>query len=100
MSHTMCSVEAAPKFRKVPASTLHVSRPIGWLTSRFHFSFADYYNPANTNFGVLRVLNDDLVTAQNGFPSHPHRDQEIFSYIVDGELSHRDSKGNAETLGR
>ena len=56
--------------------------------------FADYYNPSNVNFGVLRVLNDDLVVANNGFPSHPHRDQEIFSYIVDGELTHEDNQGN------
>ena len=50
--------------------------------------------------GALRVLNDDLVTAHNGFGAHPHRDAEIFSYIVDGELSHRDNMGNQEALGR
>lgn len=92
------SIKTAMK--KIPSSSLHVSRPTDWLTSRFHFSFAEYYNPSNTNFGVLRVLNDDLVTARNGFPMHPHRDQEIFSYIVEGKLSHEDSEGHAETLGR
>ena len=50
--------------------------------------------------GALRVLNDDLVTARNGFGAHPHRDAEIFSYVVDGELSHRDNLGNQEALGR
>ncbi len=50
--------------------------------------------------GALRVLNDDLVTAHNGFGAHPHRDAEIFSYVVDGELSHRDNLGNQEALGR
>jgi quercetin 2,3-dioxygenase len=52
------------------------------------------------NFGALRVVNDDLVTAREGFGAHPHRDMEIFSYIVDGELTHADSKGNRESLGR
>mmetsp|Transcript_19657 Transcript_19657/g.19753 ORF Transcript_19657/g.19753 Transcript_19657/m.19753 type:complete len:293 (+) Transcript_19657:54-932(+) len=87
-------------FRKISAQSLHVSKPTHWLTSRFHFSFADYYNPYNLNFGVLRVLNDDLVLPKNGFGMHPHRDQEIFSYIVNGELSHEDNQGNQETLGR
>jgi hypothetical protein len=53
--------------RLIPSSGLHVSRPTHWLTSRFHFSFADYYDPARENFGVLRVLNDDLVTPEDGF---------------------------------
>eukprot|EP01027_Heterolobosea_sp_BB2_P017358 GEZU01024602.1.p1 GENE.GEZU01024602.1~~GEZU01024602.1.p1 ORF type:complete len:262 (-),score=55.80 GEZU01024602.1:101-886(-) len=87
-------------FRKIPASSLYVSRPVHWLTSRFHFSFAEYWNPNNTNFGVLRVLNDDLVTPGEGFPTHPHRNAEIVSYVVEGELSHADSKGNKEALSR
>eukprot|EP00873_Tetraselmis_striata_P040819 jgi/Tetstr1/461083/TSEL_006229.t2 len=79
---------------------LHVSEPISWLESRFHFSFADYFNPANNNFGALRVLNDDLVKGRSGFGAHPHRDAEIFSCTVDGELTHQDSMRNRESLGR
>lgn len=72
----------------------------GWLNTHFHFSFADYYNPNNMRFGALRVINDDLVAAQTGFDMHPHRDMEIISYVVDGELTHRDSMGNHGTIGR
>lgn len=86
--------------RKIPKEALHVSKPTWWLESRFHFSFADYYNPENMSFGPLRVLNDDLVKANSGFGRHPHRDAEIFSYVVDGELTHQDSMGNKESLGR
>jgi len=73
---------------------------LGWLLSRFHFSFAEYHNPSNIRFGVLRVLNDDLVQAGTGFDLHPHRDMEIISYVVDGELTHGDSMGNRRTLYR
>ena len=72
----------------------------GWLQSRFHFSFAEYYNPGNVNFGVLRVLNDDIVAPGTGFGTHPHRDMEIVSYVVDGELTHKDNMGNERSLGR
>jgi redox-sensitive bicupin YhaK (pirin superfamily) len=70
----------------------------GWLDSHFHFSFAEYFNPNNIRFGVLRVLNDDIVQAGEGFGTHPHRDMEIVSYVIHGKLSHRDSMGNAHTL--
>ncbi|CAE7374867.1 unnamed protein product [Symbiodinium microadriaticum] len=70
-----------------------------WLKSRFHFSFAEYHE-GPSNFGVLRVMNDDLVQGERGFGEHPHRDMEIMTFIVDGELTHKDSKGNEETLGR
>ena len=73
---------------------------LGWLHSIFHFSFAEYYNPDNINFGVLRVLNDDLIESNTGFDMHPHRDMEIISYVVDGELTHGDSMGNKSTLTR
>ena len=72
----------------------------GWLDSHFHFSFADYYNPENIQFGALRVINDDIVLPGTGFDTHPHRDMEIISYVIDGELSHADSMDNAHTLGR
>jgi quercetin 2,3-dioxygenase len=73
---------------------------LGWLESRFHFSFAQYRNPDNINFGVLRVLNDDIIHANGGFDTHPHADMEIITYIIDGELTHKDSMGNEETLTR
>ncbi|MDR1503788.1 MAG: pirin family protein [Prevotella sp.] len=72
----------------------------GWLDSHFHFSFAEYCNPDNVRFGVLRVLNDDVVQSGEGFDTHPHRDMEIISYVIEGELSHRDSMGNAHILTR
>ena len=72
-----------------------------WLKSRFHFSFAEYNNPANQSFGVLRVLNDDLVQPDRGFGSHPHRDQEICTYVVSGALTHQDEPmGTKETITR
>lgn len=73
---------------------------LGWLESRFHFSFAEYYNPSNINFGVLRVLNDDIIHPQSGFNTHPHKNMEIITYIIDGELTHKDSMGNSEVLRR
>jgi redox-sensitive bicupin YhaK (pirin superfamily) len=72
----------------------------GWLDSHFHFSFAEYYNPANIHFGVLRVLNDDMVRPGMGFDMHPHADMEIISYVINGELTHADSMGNKHTLTR
>jgi len=74
----------------------------GWLESRFHFRFARWRpkDPKRRGFGQLHVLNDDIVKAKSGFGFHPHRDQEIFSYILRGNLSHEDSEGNKETLGR
>ncbi len=76
------------------------SSNLGWLRSKFHFSFAEYYNPDNIQFGVLRVINDDLINPQTGFGTHPHRDMEIISYAVDGELTHGDSMGNKNTITR
>jgi len=73
---------------------------LGWLDSHFHFSFAEYYNPDNIQFGALRVVNDDLIEPGTGFDTHPHRDMEIITYVVDGELTHADSMGNKHALTR
>jgi len=110
----------APSIKVIPNDKLYVSEPDprwfgnepnppvddpawtngNWLKSRFHFSFAEYHSAQNSNFGVLRVMNDDLVQPHRGFGTHPHADMEIITYIVDGELTHQDSMGSAETLGR
>jgi len=85
--------------RKIESSTMGSSH-LGWLNSIFHFSFAEYRNPKNINFGALRVINDDLIAPHTGFDTHPHRDMEIISYVVDGHLTHADSMGNMSTLNR
>lgn len=65
-----------------------------WLDSRFHFSFADYHDPARMAWGGLRVWNDDRIKPQTGFDMHPHRDMEIVTYVRSGAITHRDSLGN------
>jgi redox-sensitive bicupin YhaK (pirin superfamily) len=109
----------APQITVVPDSKLFVTEPPAmwfgnpsnpsddpawtnqnWLKSRFHFSFAEYRNPANSRFGVMRVMNDDLVQPKRGFGTHPHGDMEIITYIVNGSLTHQDNIGSQESLGR
>lgn len=66
----------------------------GWLKARHHFSFANYYDPKNMNWGSLRVWNDDEIAANSGFPPHPHSDMEIITYVRQGAITHQDSLGN------
>ena len=110
---------SGPTIRIIPSDKLYVSEPpaswfgnpsnpnndpnwtnTNWLKSRFHFSFAEYSNPTNNRFGVMKVMNDDLVQPDRGFGTHPHRDMEIITYIVHGSLTHQDSMGSKESLGR
>jgi len=67
---------------------------IDWLDSRHSFSFGSHYDPANTHFGLLLVSNDDVVKPGTGFSTHPHRDMEIVTWVLDGELEHTDSTGH------
>lgn len=66
----------------------------GWLKTHWHFSFSDYYDPQNMNWGALRVFNEDWIKPESGFPLHPHDNMEIVTYVISGELTHKDSLGN------
>jgi quercetin 2,3-dioxygenase len=81
-----------------PFSTLGAADH-GWLDAHHHFSFGGYHEPARTNWGRLRVWNDDTIAAKSGFPPHPHSDMEIITYVRKGAITHRDSLGNEGRTG-
>ncbi len=86
-----------PTLVKRPA-TARGKTELGWLHSRHTFSFGGYFHPDHMGYRSLRVINDDVVEAGQGFGEHPHRDAEIFSYVIDGELEHKDSMGNGRVI--
>jgi redox-sensitive bicupin YhaK (pirin superfamily) len=83
--------------KKTTAEELFIAKE-DWRISRYHFSFADYIDPLNDRFGVLRAVNEELIQPESGFGLHPHDEMEIISYCVQGELSHSDSMGNHDIL--
>lgn len=82
----------------INAAERHQANIGDWLQSFNLFSFADYYDPKNVQFGPLRILNDDYVGPQSGFPSHPHSDMEVVTMILSGSVTHHDSLGNETTV--
>jgi redox-sensitive bicupin YhaK (pirin superfamily) len=87
----------APVIVKRPAAARGQTE-LGWLQSRHSFSFGNYFDPDHMGFRALRVINDDVVEPGAGFGEHPHRDAEIFSYVIEGELEHKDSMGNGRII--
>jgi redox-sensitive bicupin YhaK (pirin superfamily) len=87
----------SPKTTKRPADE-RGSANHGWLQARFTFSFSNYSDPDHMGFQSLRVMNNDTIQPGGGFPTHPHSDMEIFTYVIEGQLEHRDSLGNGEVL--
>src|ERR1017187_5924315 len=87
-------MQAKPSIFDIQRSRDRFFADHGWLKTYHSFSFADYYDPHNLNWGALRVLNDDRIAPSQGFPTHAHRDMEIITYVISGELEHKDSMDN------
>ncbi len=83
--------------QKIPSESIYFA-DYGWHTGRFHFSFADYDDPDNSHFGVLRALNEFVLQPGSGFETHPHQEMEIISYCVEGGLTHDDNIGHSNTI--
>src|SRR4051812_43222171 len=86
-AHTMTTIDIRRK-------DAHHRMRGGWLDARWHFSFSDYYDPQNLNFGPLRVFNDDRIDGESGFPLHPHWNMEIVTLVQGGVLTHYDTTDN------
>jgi len=86
-------IQEAPSVAIVPKESRFLTR-MGWLTSYHSFSFGPHYDPGNTGHGQLLVSNDDIIKAGTGFSTHPHQDMEIVTWVLDGELEHKDSEGH------
>ena len=93
----MATASPSANIQHRPAAERGATR-IGWLDSKHSFSFGGYHNPQRMGYHGLRVLNDDRVAPAQGFGTHPHRDMEILTWVLDGELAHRDSMGHRSTL--
>lgn len=91
-------MDAPESIQVIPAARRHFS-DFGWLKTYWLFSFSEYYDPANIQFGALRVFNDDVVEPGGGFPTHPHREMEIVTVVLEGQVTHEDSLGNRAVIG-
>jgi hypothetical protein len=83
---------------KIRASQDRGKTDFGWLKSYHSFSFGSYFDPNHHNFGSLRVINEDIISAQSGFEKHPHRDMEIITVVISGEITHQDSINNSKVI--
>lgn len=98
MTHTETIERPLAAGMRVRRADARHSTGHGWLKSNFSFSFADYFDPEHMQFENLRVINDDIIAPSGGFPLHPHENFEIFSYILEGALAHKDTMGNSSTV--